>query len=68
MDYAKVAAAVARHGLHKVAARVMAQDGVTPPAEWTDAGVGLALGTKLAKDLLDRRDIVEGLVALAQVT
>jgi hypothetical protein len=66
--WAKIAAAVSQHGLHKVSAHVMAQDGQRAPAEWTDAGVGLVLGTKIAADLLDRREIAAGLVSLAVLT
>jgi hypothetical protein len=55
------------HGLHKVASLVMRGDGVEPPAEWTDEGVGLSLGTKLARDYADRITIADGLTALAQV-
>ena len=64
----RIANAVARHGLHKVAAPVFARDGLVVPSEWTDASVGQALGTKIAKDMLDRREIAVGLVALAQLT
>lgn len=63
----RLAATVSRHGLHKVAERVMRADGVEPPTEWTDAGVGRALGTKVARDLLARRAVAEGLVSLAVV-
>ena len=62
-----IADAVRSHGLHKVAAIVMRGDGVEPPAEWTDEGVGLSLGTKLARDYADRIAIADGLTALAQV-
>lgn len=64
----KLAATVSTHGLHKLAARVMEQDGVTPPSEWTDEAIGRSLGVKVAKDLLARRAIVEGLVSLAKVS
>jgi|GEM_PF-6279449 len=64
----EVAGAIRRHGLHKLASRMIEADGLPAPKDWTYAEVGMTLGAKLATDRLAHRSIVAGLGSLHEVS
>lgn len=66
-DIAKIAGAIRRHGLHKMAAGVLRADGVPVPTDWSMPEIAFSLGTKMAADRLAHQSIMAGLGSLYEV-
>lgn len=55
-------------GLHRVVAAKLAAEGLPAPTDWTMREVGLALGTKIARDRMESEAIFRGLGSLHALT
>lgn len=63
----KIASGVRRHGLHKIASRVLIADGLPTPREWRLDEVAFTLGTKVAMDRIAHQSIMAGLGSLYEL-